>query len=1096
MSAGGKIVQGGRPRIRLGVNTGHTTALIDSGSAYTLLSTALYNRLPRITTLYACARLISITGHELVTRGSCYVKLGAQPAQVIVCDDLGVDLLVGADVLQNCVLDFPNHQVTMGDQKYPMITTPEVFSLQPVAHCVPRATTRVVQQIVDAYSAVFSSKDTPTCVAGSLPQATIVTTCNQPIRQQGYRLPLAKRETVEECVGEMLRDGVIRPSSSPWASPITLVPKKDGSTRFCVDYRKLNAVTRKDAHPLPHIQDVFDQLQGATIFSTLDLKSGYWQVPMDPESIPKTAFTCHLGLFEFVRLPFGLTNAPAIFQRAMNKVLSGLIGKCCMVYIDDIVIFSRSSAEHAIHLKAVLARLEQAGLQLKPSKCHFELTEIELLGFVVSAQGIRPLSDKTAAISELSHPTDVKGVRSFLGMVGYYRQCIEGFATLSLPLTELTKTKNPFIWGEEQQASFNQLKMALTTAPVLAHPDPTKPYILYTDASDKAVGAILVQKDLAQVERVIAYISHKLSGTQLSWPTIEKEAFGVVYALKKLHPYLWGASFEIHTDHKPLKSLFSAEIRNTKLQRWAIQISQYGCPIFYHPGKLNIRADMLSRIAAITPLDEYIYPDDAPTAWATDHINSVDLPLLQQKEFADEWVEAQQDIDDSPFAIEAGLLYSLAEPHKNAGRYPRLMLPHTYRGQVVDRCHEEVGHAGLHKTLARIQESYLWPGMRTSVRTYLEHCVHCKTLAPNRQENQRGRMPVPPQPFHTWGIDLVGPFPKTTNGNRFLLTCVDHLTGWAEAIPIPSKKNEKVWDALLTHVVSRYGLPSVIVSDNGGEFTATKFKEWMREVGIDHRLTSPYHPQTNGKVERFNGTIQKILLKKSGGDADRWEEYLADALYAYRVSINTDGFTPYQQVFGQRPRLPRARVPGTTPGIRLRNIKQTARETQAALIQRGDKYRSKQTSKAKNFEVGAYVSLRVQHPTKGTARWKPGFQVVDVRGSALKVQEISSGKTLRVNSQHVREIPNALPYDQVDPRPRHNVPREAVYPEKPDILPRANTRYDLRPKAQNHVPCAAAVIANPVRVDVNHDTVSVKVESESSTEWTQWCATVHQFLTH
>ena len=291
--------------------------------------------------------------------------------------------------------------------------------------------------------------------------------------------------------------------------------------------------------------------------------------------------------------------------------------------------------------------------------------------------------------------------------------------------------------------------------------------------------------------------------------------------------------------------------------------------------------------------------------------------------------------------------------------------------------------------------------------------MHCKTLAPSRQEDQRGRMPVPPQPFHTWGIDLVGPFPKSANGNRFLLTCVDHLTGWAEAIPIPSKKNENVWDALLTHVVSRYGLPSVIVSDNGGEFTATKFKEWMREVGIDHRLSSPY--------------------KKSGGYADKWEEYLTDALYAYRVSINTDGFTPFQQVFGQRPRLPRARVPGTTPGIRLRHIKQTARETQAALTRRGDKYRSKQTSKAKNYEVGAYVSLRVQHPTKGTARWKPGFQVIDVCGSALKVQELSTGKTLRVNSQHVREIPNALPYDQIAPRPRRNVPREAVYPEKSDI---------------------------------------------------------------
>ena len=290
-------------------------------------------------------------------------------------------------------------------------------------------------------------------------------------------------------MNEMLKDGIIRPSDSPWASPITLVPKKDGTTRFCVDYRKLNAITKKDSHPLPYIQDVFDQLAGAKIFSTLDLRSGYWQIPMDAESIPKTAFQCHLGLFEFVRLPFGLTNAPAIFQRQMNKVLSGLIGKICMVYLDDVVIFSQTEALHQKHLQQVLDRLRAAGLQLKPSKCHFCLPEIELLGYRVSADGITPLPDRVSAIVNLEHPTDQKGVKSFLGTVGFYRQCIPGFATLAMPLTELAKPKEPFRWGQEHQEAFDQLKTALTQAPILVHQDPSKPYLLYTDASDKAIGA-------------------------------------------------------------------------------------------------------------------------------------------------------------------------------------------------------------------------------------------------------------------------------------------------------------------------------------------------------------------------------------------------------------------------------------------------------------------------------------------------------------------------------------------------------------------------------------------------------------------------------
>ncbi len=283
------------------------------------------------------------------------------------------------NVLRRSIIDLLNNVLVLGDQKFPIDTTPEAFQTYATT-CLPCLDSPELNALIRAYKDVFSSKETPVNVAHGAPQATINTGDAPPIRQNPYRLPFAKRQQVEESIAEMLRDGIIRPSTSPWASPITLVPKKDGSTRICADFRKLNQVTVKDAHPLPHIQDVFDQLQGATIFSTLDLKSGYWQIPMHPDSIPKSAITCHLGLFEFLRLPFGLCNAPAIFQRTMNKVLSGLIGKCCMVYIDDIIVYSSSTTEHLQHLGAVFQRLRAAGLQLKPSKCSFFLEEVELLG--------------------------------------------------------------------------------------------------------------------------------------------------------------------------------------------------------------------------------------------------------------------------------------------------------------------------------------------------------------------------------------------------------------------------------------------------------------------------------------------------------------------------------------------------------------------------------------------------------------------------------------------------------------------------------------------------------------------------------------------
>jgi len=923
------------------------------------------------------------------------------------------------NALRHSVLDLLNGVLTLGENKYPLDQTPENFSTYATT-CIPRVDNDQLNQLLQAYRDVFCEKGTPVSIAKDAPPATINTGDHPPIKQQGYRLPLKKREKVEKLIDEMLADGVIQPSDSPWAFPITLAPKKDGTTRFCVDYRKLNTITRKDAHPLPHIQDVFDQLHGATIFSTLDLKAGYWQIPMDRDSIAKTAFTCHRGLFEFTRLPFGLTNAPAIFQRTMNKVLSGLIGRCCMVYIDDVVVFSKTTTEHLQHLEQVFQRLRSAGLQLKPTKCSFLLEEVELLGHRVSGRGISPLPEKVEAIKNMAPPQTQTGVRSFLGMAGYYRECIPGFATLAVPLTEVSAASKPFYWGEEQQTSFDALKEALSAAPILAHPDPSKPYTLYTDASDKTIGAILVQKDENNMERPIHYLSHKLTGSQLNWSTIEKEAYAVVYALKKLHAYLWGATFEIHTDHKPLKSLFQSEIKNTKLQRWAIQISEYGAPILYHPGKLNVRADMLSRIASLTPaFVASLAPvaNGLPTVWETDGIDPLELQRLQRQQFPDECTAASQD-EETSYVYENQILYSMGEPSKGAGRYPRLLLPQQYRGQVIDRAHGEIGHAGFAKTLIRVQDNYVWPGMRRHIREYLATCSRCRALTPPNQQNVRGKMPTPPAPNHTWGIDLVGPFPRDKTGKQYLLTAVDHLTGWAVAVPIASKKNALVWETFNTHVVAQYGLPTVLVSDNGGEFTHHSFEAWLREMGIEHRLTSPYHPQANGACERFNGTLQRLLLKLSGGDSRKWTHFLPEALYAYRIAPGPFGVSPYEALYGQKPRMPRSSGGHPTQGERLEALHAAA----ACLREGREKVKDQRTAAAPSsvvvFKPGDFVSLRAMAPTKGQPKWLPGYQVTSAYQGGLRLVEITTGKVVRVNQERVRLLPAQKPYDEIDPIPQ------------------------------------------------------------------------------
>ena len=530
---------------------------------------------------------------------------------------------------------------------------------------------------------------------------TIDTGDARPIRQRPYRVPLAKRKVIEDQIQDMLRDGIIEPSTSPWASPITLVPKGD-SWWFCVDYRKLNAVTKKDSYPLPLIQDIFDRLEGTAIFFTLDLKSRYWQIPVAKEDRPKTAFVCPSNrLFQFRRLSFGLANGPTIFQRTMDRVLQGLIGRCCYVYIDDIVIYSHNLGEHVQHLRLVLERLRHFGLKVKPSKCAFAKKEVQLLGYIIFAAGIRSNPDKIQAIASMQPPHDKKAVRAFLGMAGYCRARNPNFAAVAAPLTALTRKNARWKWADEHMQAFHTLQKLPQSDNVLAYPQTDKPYKLYTDACDYAITGILVQEDGAGLERVVQYVSHQLTEAQRKWCTTEKEAYAIVFFLNKLRAYLWGgAQFEIITDHKPLRSLFLSEVANTKVKLRAILIAEFGAPIRYIEGKRNIRADMLSRIRPreidVVDTGSYVELQTGTVTWSLplkfDGISKEELSRNQQAEFADLWPEAQ-DPDNDTYNVQDEILYSRKRPGPRQAQYQRVLLLRRWRDTVVDRCHEQTGHA-------------------------------------------------------------------------------------------------------------------------------------------------------------------------------------------------------------------------------------------------------------------------------------------------------------------------------------------------------------------------------------------------------------------
>ena len=417
-----------------------------------------------------------------------------------------------------------------------------------------------------------------------------------PIRQQARRVPLPQREKVKELLKDMMKKEVISPSKSPWASPVVLVTKKDGSTRFCIDYRKVNDVTRKDAYPIPRVDDTLDTLAGSTWFSMLDLKNGYWQVEVAEEHREKTAFCTQEGLFEFNVIPFGLCNSPATFQRLMNAVLAGLQWTSCLVYIDDIIVVGSTFDQHLSNLQKVFERLKQAGLKLQPQKCHFFQRQVQFLGHVISQDGISPDPEKTSKVAQWPVPTLTVEVQQFLGLANYYRRFVKDFASKAKPLHQLTVKKLPFIWTADCQKSFDNLKQCLTTAPILAMPIWSKPFIIDTDACDSGIGAVLSQIDENGMEHVVCYASRILTKAERNYCVTRKELLAVVTFLQYFRQYLLGRSFTLRIDHGALAWLQNFRNPEGQLARWLEKLQEYQFTIIHRPGRKHSNADALSRL--------------------------------------------------------------------------------------------------------------------------------------------------------------------------------------------------------------------------------------------------------------------------------------------------------------------------------------------------------------------------------------------------------------------------------------------------------------------------------------------------------------------
>ncbi|GFW60701.1 retrovirus-related Pol polyprotein from transposon 412 [Trichonephila clavipes] len=747
-------------------------------------------------------------------------------------------------------------------------------------------------------------------------QHRIDTADHPPIKQHPRRLPFAKQEEVGTLLREMQENDIIEPSSSPWASPIVLVRKKDGSTRFCVDYRKLNDVTKKDSYPLPRIDDTLDTLSGHKWFSTLDLKSGYWQVEIHPEDREKTAFTSGQGLWQFKVMPFGLCNAPATFERLMETVLKGLTFEACLIYLDDVIIGGCTFEEHLQNIRKMLSKLSDANLKLNPSKCKFFQKEVNYLGHIISAEGVRTDPEKVSAVKNWKHTENLRELRSFLGLCTYYRKFVKGFSNIARPLHKLTESKQKFQWTKECEDSFLQLKEALTSSPILIYPQPDKPFILDTDASNESVGAVLSQEIDGQ-ERVVAYWSKCLSKPERNYCVTRKELLAIVKAIEHFHHYLYGQKFLLRTDHASLTWLMNFRNTEGQVARWIQRLNEYYFDIRHRKGSSHGNADALSRrpcpencrhcSRVETKYDYAIRQITTSTAtppdpWSDEKVREDQMadpdikPLIEFMESSSNKPSWQDISAYSPTTkqywalwnslhLRNGVLYRKFESEDGKTFRWQLVLPRSRIPDVLKELHGSPtgGHFGVMKTLHRVRERFFWGKVRADVEQWCKSCDACSARkGPKiRSRGKLHRYNVG-APFERIAFDILGPLPKTVSGSP-----------------------PTVAEAVVQHWISRYGVPLQLHSDQGRNFVSAVLKGVCELLGIDKTKTTPLHPQSDGMVERFNRTILNNLSLMVSKNQQDWDQKVPLFLLAYRSAVHeTTGYSPSQMLFGRNLRLP------------------------------------------------------------------------------------------------------------------------------------------------------------------------------------------------
>ena len=893
-----KRVNGNREvRMQVQINGREVDVVVDTGSQHNLMKPEVAQQVALNVVTKQTPPLVTAVGEEVQIEGvgaaDIMMNDSTVSAEFFIVSELTDDVILGLDTLGELgvLIECRKGQVK---------------------------TRRVSDDFRGKFQTLFNEEDAHGCIKGVTHR---IETSGRPVVSKPYRVPLHQQETVRKQLNDLCEKGVIEKSESSYASPMVVVKKPDDTLRICVNYQALNDQMEKDPYPVPSLSNIMVKLRTGTWFTKLDLRTAYWQIKLDESTKHKTAFITDQGLFQWTVLPMGMKNSGAVFQRALDDILSGL--PYVTAYADDVCVFTTEDNldVHMQQVGEVLHRLQDAGVRLRFEKCEFAKKTIKCLGHEVSHGKVSTLVDKVEDIMTWPEPTSAVEVRQFLGLAGFYRQFVPHYAELAAPLTDLLKKNAPFIWGRQQDRAFEALKMALASPPVLAEADPTKPFVVTTDASDVGCGVVLENDG-----KPVAYASKRWSVAEAKKSVTEKELAAVIFGVKKFRFFLKGAHFLVVSDHKPLQYLLRKRNAAEHLRDKLLDLAEdYDFDIKYRPGQEIPHADALSR----KPVRRLAFESDAlkTATEADEEIRALRDELLRGSSGTISSAEIQfYASEKSKYYVSDGVVMRKS----SHGALPQVVVPRELRNRVLEMCHDHpaAGHLGVRRTLARLTKSYYWHNVKKDVRNWCRSCLQCARNKIERQHHCEGRgsVPVVGKPGSQWGADILGPLNTTIRGRRYVLVVTDLFTKWVEIFALTDTTAATV-ARKIAKVFTRFPQCSELLTDQGANFESELVRELCRVLGVKKLRTTPYHPAGNGQTERFNATLCEILRTSCDG---QWDEALPWAASAYNSSVHAaTGFTPYELMFGSQPEglaVHELQGAGAEEGHRFKSYVQVARD--------------------------------------------------------------------------------------------------------------------------------------------------------------------------